>query len=161
MTPIEKSAYNITSDEDELRVDELCRELLQDFHQELLRNGIPPLKAGAMAHSADYYLRDYLVSARRRNLFQEEIGTVRAFAATWYIISTLEPTIEELARHVDGVREFYRYLYSAGLLSGEYLAQIEQECDDITWYGKRIESFWNISGDGYLAWERECPLKDG
>jgi hypothetical protein len=121
---------------------------------------VPPLEAGTLAHGADYFLRDYLVSARRRNLFREKDGIVRAFAATWYIISTLEPTIEELTGHLNGVREFYHFLHAAGLVSGEYLGKIESECDDIGWYGERIESFWNIRGDGYLAWERECSLKE-
>jgi hypothetical protein len=160
MIQIEKSDFSITSDEEELRVDELCRNLLQNFHQNLLQRGEPPLKAGALAHSADFFLRDYLVSARRRNLFLEEEGIVRAFAATWYIISTLEPTSEELARHLSGVKEFYRFLHSAELISGTYLGQIEKECNDIIWYGKRIESFWAIKDDGYLAWERECSLKE-
>jgi hypothetical protein len=155
-----KNDFTIDSLENELRVDELCRKLLKDFHQHLLRNGVPPLDAGTMAHGADYYLRDYLVSARCRNLFQEKEGDVRTFAATWYIISTLEPKVEELEGHLSGVREFYRFLHSQELISGEYLSQIEKECDGISWYNERIESFWNIRDDGYLAWERECSLKE-
>lgn len=161
MSTIDKTDFSIASVEDELRVDELCRKLLRDFHQHLIRNEVPPLEAGTMAHGADYFLRDYLVSARRRNLFQEKEGIVRTFAATWYIISNLEPTAGELERHLNGVREFYRFLHSTGLLSREYLGKIERECADIHWYAERIDSFWNISDDGYLAWERECSLKEG
>jgi hypothetical protein len=160
MRHIDKTDFTIASVEDELRVDDLCRKLLKDFHQHLLLNGVPPLEAGALAHGADYFLLDYLVSARRRNLFQEKEGIVRTFAATWYIISSLEPTIGELEGHVNGVRDFYRFLHSNGLISGEYLGKVEKECDDMRWYEERIESFWNIREDGYLAWERECSLKE-
>jgi hypothetical protein len=157
---LDKTAFDVASIEDELRVDDLCRKLLKDFHQNLLENGVAPLEAGSMAHGADYFLRDYLVSARNRNLFQEKEGLVQAFAATWYIISTLEPSIEELAKHLNGVREFYRFLHAEGLVSGKFLDQIEKECADLGWYGERIESFWNIRDDGYPAWERVCSLKD-
>ena len=160
MIEFEKNTFDIDSIKDELRVDEICRKLLKDFHQDLQRKGVPPLAAGSLAHSADYYLRDYLVSARQQNLLQEKNGVVRKFAATWYIISTLEPTIEELAGHLTGIREFYRYLFSAGLISGTFLAVIEQECGDNRWYTERITSFRNIRDDGYLAWERECSLKE-
>lgn len=160
MIEFEKNSFDIASIEDELRVDEICRKLLKDFHQDLQGKGLSPLTAGTLAHSADYYLRDYLVSARQQNLLVEKSGNVRKFAATWYIISTLEPTVEELAGHLNGIREFYRYLLSAGLISEAFLAQIEQECDEIGWYTERIESFWNIRDDGYLAWERECSLKE-
>lgn len=160
MLHFDKADFTIASAEDELRVDELCRELLKDFHQHLLHNGVPPLEAGTLAHEADYFLRDYLVSARRWNLFLEKDGIVRTFAATWYIISSLEPTIGELEGYLNGVREFYRFLQLNGLISGEYLGKIESECNDIGWYGERIESFWNIRDDGYRAWERECSLKE-
>jgi len=157
----DKTDFTITSEEDELRVDELCQKLLKDFHQNLLRSGVPPHEAGTLAHGADYFLRDYLVSARRWNLFQENAGIVRPFAATWYIISTLDPSIAELERHLRGIREFYRFLHSEKLVSGEFLALIEKDCIDLLWYEERIESFWNITDDGYLAWERECSLKEG
>ncbi len=160
MLEFDKNTFDIASVEDELRVDEICRKLLKDFHQDLLRKGVSPLASGSLAQSADYYLRDYLVSARQQNLLEEKSGVVRRFAATWYIISTLEPTVEELTGHLNGIREFYRYLHSAGLLSEAFLALIEQECDDIRWYSERIASFWKIRDDGYLAWERECSLKE-
>lgn len=161
MTHYDKTDFSITSEEAELRVDELCRKLLKDFHRQLVGSGVSPHEAGTLAHSADYFLRDYLVSARRRNLFQENAGIVRAFAATWYIISTLDPSIAELERHLRGIRKFYQFLHSGKLVSGTFLELMEKECDDLRWYEERIESFWNITDDGYLAWERECSLKEG
>ncbi len=160
MIKLDKSDFTITSDDDEIRVDGLCRDLLKEFHGRLLQKDVSPLEAGALAHGADYFIRDFVISARRRNIFQESTNFVRPFAATWYIISNLEPTVEELAGHLKGVREFYRFLLAEGLISGTFLELIEKECDDIRWYGERIESFWNISDDGYLAWERECSLKE-
>ncbi len=160
MLELNKTTFTITTDDDEIRVDGLCRTLLRDFHQHLLDKGTPPLEAGALAHGADYFVRDYVISARRWNLFQERAGTVRTFAGNWYIISNLEPTFEELAGHLQGVREFYRFLREKDLIPATFLELIEQECNDLAWYGERIESFWNIQGDGYRNWERECSLKD-
>ena len=158
---IRKEDFNIASDMDEIRVDGLCRDLLRGFHRHLLEKGTAPLEAGTLAHGADYYLRDFIVSSRRRNLFEETPGLIRRFAATWYIISNLEPSAEELGAMLRGIMEFYRFLHENRLVSDDYLGIIEQECTDIPFYEERIRSFLDIKGDGYLAWERVCGLKDG
>jgi hypothetical protein len=157
----DKENFRITNDDDEVRVDGLCRDLLREFHRNLLERGTEPLEAGSHAHGADYFLRDFVVSARRCNPFDETSGLVLRFAATWYIISSLEPSIRELASLLKGVREFFRFLYARGLISADYLSDVERECTDIPYYEERIGSFRKICGDGYLAWERECSLKNG
>jgi hypothetical protein len=161
MTLLEKSLFRIMSDEDELRVDGLCRDLLKDFHRSLLDRGTPPHEAGSLAHSADYFLRDYVVSARRENILEETPGLARRFAATWYVITTLEPSLDKLAGHLRGVRALFSFLCEKGLVSPSCLAQAEEECADLDYYEKRIESFLDIENDGYIAWERECSLKPG
>ena len=83
---------------------------------------------------------------------------MRRFAATWYIINTMEPDGAELGRYLDGVAAFYRYLHRHGLVSDAYLASVEAECADRDYYAGRIRTFWEITGDGYGAWERDCPL---
>lgn len=159
MTTIDKNDFRVASDEDEIRVDGLCRELLRDFHRNLLDGGMQPAEAGSLAHGADYFLRDYVVASRRKNIFDETVGLVRRFAATWYIISTLEPSLDELSGYLKGVRAFYSYLDNRGLISSLCLSRADLECSDLDYYGKRIESFWDITGDGYVAWEAECTLK--
>jgi len=159
MIAYDKNDFTIASDEDEVRVDGLCRELLREFHGALLEQGVVPLEAGSLAHGADYYVRDFVVSAQRLNLFEEQPGAVRRFAATWYIISNLEPGIDELAGHLRGVREFYRFLHRRKLVSRAFLERVEQECADTAYYEGRIESFWNMEAGGYQAWEAECTLK--
>ncbi len=161
MTPLDRKLFRIMSDEDELRVDGLCRDLLKDFHRRLLDRGTRPHEAGSLAHGADYFLRDYVVSARRETVLDETPGLIRRFAATWYVITTLEPSLDELAGHLRGVRAFYTFLCEKGLITPSCLAQAEKECADLDYYEKRIESFWDIKDDGYLAWERECTLKTG
>jgi hypothetical protein len=157
----DKDTFRITNDDDEVRVDGLCRDLVREFHRNLLERGTEPLEAGCHAHGADYFLRDFVVSARRCNPLDDTPGQVRRFAATWYIISTLEPTIGELAGILRGVREFFRFLHARGLISAGYWSDVERECIDIPYYEERIQSFLEIRGDGYLAWERECSLKSG
>lgn len=153
-----RSDFTIVNDADELRVDERCRELLQRFHRHLLDAGTPPAEAGELAHGADYYLRDFIVSARRANLFEEVPGNVRRFAATWYIVNTLEPNSTELSGYLCGIRALYRYLGTQQLISPEFLQMIEDECAATVWYEERILSFWQITGDGYREWLRQCPL---
>lgn len=157
---VQKSDFDIAAAEDEIRVDQLCEKLLMHFYLQLVQDGMPPVEATALARGADYFVRDFVVAIKRRSIFDERPGIVRQFAANWYIVNTLEPNESELSAHLLGIRAFYRYLRGEKLLSAKFLKTIEEECADIAYYVRRIDSFWEIRGDGYLAWERECSLKE-
>lgn len=156
---IEKEDFRVETIDDEIRVDELCSRLLRQFHRDLLKKEVTPLEAGRFAHGADYFIRDFVVSIKQLNIFDEAPGIVRQFAGNWYIVNTLDPDINVLRDYLAGIKAFYRYLRDADLISGRYYAEIEKECDDTAFYEYRIDTFWNITGDGYLIWERECSLK--
>ena len=158
---VNKDDFDLATLEDELRVDGLCRELLLSFYNQLLQEGITPDRATELAGGADYFVRDFVVAFRQRNLFDERPGLVRQFGGNWYIVNTLEPDIAHLAGILEGTCSFYRFLRSRGLISADYLQNVEAECAARNFYADRIASFWEIAGDGYLAWERECTLKEG
>jgi hypothetical protein len=160
LSVIDKKEFEIHSIEDEIRVDGLCRELLQRFYRHLLDSNVLQGEATAHASSADYFIRDFVVSIKQMNILEEKPGIVRQFAGNWYITNTMEPNMRELAGHLCGLKAFYGFLHSGGLISDAFLHSVERECDDCSYYGERIESFWKIQGDGYLEWERECTLKD-
>lgn len=151
--------FTLGTMEDELRVDRLCKGVLMRFYEQLLADGLDPAEATSLASGADYFLRDFVIDRMQRNPLVGEPGLVRRFAATWYIISNVEPESSELERHLDGIREFYRFLHRHGLASAAHLADVEAECADRAWYAERIRTFWEITDDGYGAWERECSLK--
>lgn len=155
----EKKHFDLSTLDDELRVDAICKELLMDFYRERLKSGMDEQEATLLANSADFFVRDFVIGNRQKNLLQESPGIVRSFAGNWYIVNTLEPTEEELAVHLKGIREFYHYLRRQGLIEDSFMASIDRDCMDLPYYASRIESFWNISGDGYFGWEAECSLK--
>lgn len=158
---VDKSRFDLGSLDDELRVDGLCQKLLKRFYLQLLENGETPEKATLLANGADYFLRDFVVAIKQRNIFTELPGLVRQFAGNWYIVSNIDPSVSVLSGHLQGIKAFYRYLHDKHLISPEYFQQLARECDDLAYYDSRIDSFWAITGDGYLAWERECSLKEG
>jgi hypothetical protein len=152
--------FRLESLEDELRVDGLCQKMLGLFYSRLLAEGVPPERATLLASGADYYVRDFLVGFKARSPFDERPGIVRQFAGNWYIVNTMEPDINEIYGHLAGIRSFYCFLGLRNLVSPGFLAEIEQECSETEYYQGRIDSFWEIKGDGYGSWERECTLKD-
>uniref|UniRef100_C6E5N9 Uncharacterized protein n=1 Tax=Geobacter sp. (strain M21) TaxID=443144 RepID=C6E5N9_GEOSM len=157
---VDKKDYVPTTLEDEVRVDKLCSELLHRFYTEMQMAGLSPEDATALAGAADYFVRDFVVSIKGRSLFDERPGIVRQFAGNWYIVNTMEPLPSEIEGYLAGIREFYRFLYGHQLISLKFLQAIEGECSQLDYYAQRIESFWDISGDGYFDWEKECTLKD-
>ncbi len=157
---INKADFDVSTLDDEIRVDELCKGLLMAYYESLKEAGIDPAQATIFANGADYFVRDFVIAVKQRNLFSERPGLVRQFAGNWYIMNTLDPAVEYLAGSLQGVAGFYRFLAAQGLVSGEFCQQMEEECADLPYYESRIESFWAITEDGYLAWEKGCSLKE-
>jgi hypothetical protein len=155
----EHDDFNLGSLEDEIRVDERCQDLLKHFYLNLISSGMSPQRASELAFSADLYVRDYVLDFARQNVVRPQPGIVRRFAATWYVIRTLDPEMELLERHLTAICELYGYLHRLHLISAEELRIVEEETANKKYYRSRIESFLAISGDGYFAWEAECPLK--
>lgn len=155
----EHDDFDFSDMEEELRVDERCQALLQRFYLHLHTTGLEVQQASDLAFCADYYVRDYLLDFARQNVVRPQPDIVRRFAATWFITHTLDPEMTVLERHLEAIRQFYRFLHSQHLISAEELAMIEDEAGQEAYYRQRIESFLAITGDGYIAWEAECPLK--
>ncbi len=151
--------YAIETLEDEIRVDQSCKLLLLEYHQYLLKNmEIAPLVAGSMASGADYYLRDFMIDNRRTNIFHISPELIQSFAGNWYIINTLEPNMVELERILIGTSHFYNYCVKKNLVTSATAEKVERACSQLCYYQQRIESFHNLSGDGFTAWDKSCPL---
>ncbi|MFK5925685.1 MAG: hypothetical protein QM483_03550 [Desulfuromusa sp.] len=157
--PFDQQSYVIDSLEDEIRADNTCKVLLQQFHSYLLKNKlIFPLEAGSMASGADYYLRDFMIDNRRTNIFAISPELVRSFAGNWYIINTLEPNMGELESILIGISHFYRFCAAKKIVNSAIADEIHHACTLTDYYQQRIESFNAISGDGFIAWNSNCPL---
>lgn len=144
--------------DEELKADQLCRSLLQQFFVWLQQQELTPEQASELAYSADYYLRDYLLDFLRTNPLRPQPEQVRAFAGNWYITRTMEPEYGVLSRHLIAITHLYRYLYELGLISCEELQQIEQEAVEQDYYQQRMERFLALAGDGFREWDQECPV---
>lgn len=155
------AAFAIDTLDDEIRADRLCHELLRRFALELTAGDqFSPPEAGALAHGADYFLREFVIGERRENILQLRPERVRQFAGNWYIVRNLEPNLQELLGILEGVNVFYQYLAEQGLISSSLAATIRELAADSDYYNARIESFWAIEGDGFTRWDRDCPFGD-
>ncbi|HEY3309389.1 MAG TPA: hypothetical protein VGJ93_13110 [Desulfuromonadaceae bacterium] len=155
----EHGDFDFDTIDEEIRVDERCQSLLKHFYQHLQSTGKTPQDASELAYCADLYLRDYLLDFACQNVARPQPGVVKRFAGAWYITHTLDPEIRLLERHLEAIREFYRFLHRQHLISKEELEFLEDESSLSDYYRQRIESFLALTGDGYIAWEAECPHK--
>jgi hypothetical protein len=151
--------FVLQGDDDHLRVDGLCRDLLLTFYHDLVASGIPADQATPLASSADYFVRDFVVDNRLTTPFAITPELIRQFAATWYIITTVEPTRDEVAGHLAGILAFCRYLVEDGYLPRNLLDEVAAECARVDYFANRIISFWQLDKDGFRDWEAECTLK--
>lgn len=155
----EHDDFDFETLDDELRVDDLCRNLLRQFYTYLQQQlGLTPAKASELAYSADYYVRDYLLDFLRSNILRPEPSQLRRFAGNWYIVKNLEPEYSVLERHLMAVGAFYGFLAASGMITQEDLLSVESELSDRDYYRARIESFLKIKGEGLEAWDSDCPL---
>lgn len=150
--------FDIRCFDDELRTDELCVRLLHAVRDRLIVQGHPPQEAGELCGGADYFLRDFVIAECGDNLLRLPAERVRQFAGHWYIVRTLEPNRQELARLLAGVAACYRVLAESALVEPSRAEAIAADCADIDWYEERIEAFWAIEDDGFTAWRNACPL---
>jgi hypothetical protein len=153
--------FDIHDLNDEIRADQACVQLLKIFCRSLIEDlQLAPLAAGALAHGADYFLREFVIADRRENIFTLAQGRVRQFAGNWYIVKNLEPNMAELETILRGIAVFYTYCGKTGRVMPEMVAQVERECSQLDFYRERIDTFWAIEGDGYQRWEGQCSLKE-
>lgn len=151
--------YDIDNLDDEIRVDKLCVNLLRRLYQDLVKQGgISPQRAGEACHGADYFLREFVIADRRKNLFVVEASLILQFAGHWYIIRAPEPSLKELTGILCGTADFYRFLFRQQLITEEQVSGIVSQCQEFDYYQRRIEAFWAIEGDGYDTWRQACPL---
>lgn len=154
----EHEDFDFNTLEEEIRVDQQCRQLLHQFYIWMQNNNLTPERASELTYAVDYYLRDYLLDFLRVNPLRPQSGQVRCFAANWYITRTLEPEMTVLEKHLDGIVLLYTFFQELGLITADDLSHLMQEAADRSYYQKRIETFLALVGEGYEAWNRECPF---
>lgn len=155
----EQDDFNFDSIDEELLVDGRCQQVLKQFYLFLQQHGMSAEHASELAFSADLYLRDYLIDFGRQNIVRPTPGIITVFAGSWFITHTLDPEFEMLERHLTAIIELYRYMRRQHLISADELAAIEEEAGQREYFRHRIESFLGLSGDGFVAWDAECPAK--
>ena len=153
----ESDDFEFASLEEELRVDERCQSLLTCFYLQLQNLGHTPQSASDLAYGADYYLRNFLLDFARQNVVRPKPGIIKYFAASWFITHTLAPEPGVLDQHLAAIQEFYRFLHRQHFISADELDSIEVEAARTDYYHQRIERFLAIVGDGFFAWDAECP----
>jgi hypothetical protein len=155
----EHDDFEFANLEEELLVDQRCQHVLKHFYLNLQQGGMAAERASELAFSADLYVRDYLLDFARQNLVRPHAGIVRKFAASWFITHTLDPEMSLLERHLTAIAELYRFLHRQHLVSADELDFLLEEAEQTDFYQKRINGFLNITGDGFVAWDAECPAR--
>lgn len=153
----EHDDFDFDTIDEELLVDGRCQQILKQFYLFLQQQGMAAEQASELAFSADLYLRDYLIDFGRQNIVRPKPGIVAIFAGSWFITHTLDPEFAMLERHLTAITELYRYMNRQHLISAEELAFLLKEAGELDFYRQRIDSFMNLTGDGFAAWDAECP----
>lgn len=153
----EHDDFEFETIDEELLVDGRCQQVLKHFYLNLQQQGMSAESASELAYSADLYLRDYLIDFGRQNIVRPQPGIVTKFAGSWFITHTLDPEFAMLERHLTAISELYRYLHRQHLISAEELSYLLYEAGQHDFFQQRIESFLNLTGGGFGAWDAECP----
>ncbi len=155
----EHDDFEFDTIDEELLVDGRCQQILKQFYLFLQQQGMAAEQASELAFAADLYLRDYLIDFGRQNIVRPQSGIVTKFAGSWYITHTLDPEFASLERHLTALSELYRFLHRRHLISAEELSFLLEEAGQLEFYRQRIDSFLNLTGAGFVAWDAGCPAK--
>ncbi len=155
----EHDDFEFDTIDEELLVDGRCQQILKQFYLFLQQQGMAAEQASELAFAADLYLRDYLIDFGRQNIVRPQSGIVTKFAGSSYITHTLDPEFASLERHLTALSELYRFLHRRHLISAEELSFLLEEAGQLEFYRQRIDSFLNLTGAGFVAWDAGCPAK--
>lgn len=153
----EHNDFDFDTIDEELLVDGRCQLILKNFYLYLQQQGMAAEQASELAFAADLYLRDYLIDFGRQNIVRPQPGIVTKFAGSWYITHTLDPEFASLERILTALSELYRYLHRQHLISADELTFLLAEAGQLEFYRQRIDSFLNLTGEGFVAWDAGCP----
>ena len=153
----EPEDFEFDTIDEELLVDSRCQQILKQFYQFLQQQGMSAEQASDLAFSADLYLRDYLIDFGRQNIVRPQSGIITKFAGSWFITHTLDPELAIIERHLTALIELYRFMHRQHLISAYELAFLLKEAGQLDYYRQRIDSFLNLTADGFVAWDAECP----
>lgn len=153
----EHDDFEFDTMDEELLVDGRCQQILKQFYLFLQQQGMTAEQASELAFCADLYLRDYLIDFGRQNIVRPKPGIVTIFAGSWFITHMLDPEFAMLERHLTAITELYRYMHRQHLISAEELSYILKEAEELDYFRQRIDSFQNLTGAGFTAWDAECP----
>ncbi|MDD2581886.1 MAG: hypothetical protein PHR66_07830 [Desulfuromonadaceae bacterium] len=157
-TEFEHDDFEFDTIDEELLVDGRCQQILKQFYLFLQQQGMAAERASELAFSADLYLRDYLIDFGRQNIARPQPGIVTKFAGSWFITHTLDPDFATLERHLTAISELYGFMHRQHLISADELSLVLKEVEQPGFYRQRIDSFLNLTGDGFVAWDAECPV---
>jgi len=152
----EHDDFEFDTIDEELLVDGRCQQILKQFYLFLQQQGMAAERASELAFSADLYLRDYLIDFGRQNIVRPQPGIVTKFAGSWFITHTLDPDFATLERHLTAISELYRFMHRQHLISADELSFLLEEVGQPEFFRQRIDSFLNLSGDGFVAWDADC-----
>ena len=155
----ESDDFDFETIDEELLVDGRCQQILKQFYMFLQQQGMTSKQSSELAFSADLYLRDYLIDFGRQNIVRPQPGIITTFAGSWFITHTLDPEFAVLERHLTALVELYRYMHRQHLISAYELAIILKEAGQLEFFRQRIDSFLNLTADGFVAWDSGCPSK--
>lgn len=153
----EHEDFEFDTIDEELLVDGRCQQILKRFYLFLQQQGMAAEQASELAFSADLYLRDYLIDFGRQNIVRPRPGIVTKFAGSWFITHTLDPEFVILERHLTALSELYRFMHRQHLISADELSFLMKEAGELEFYRQRIDSFLNLTGAGFAAWDADCP----
>ncbi len=153
----EHDDFEFDTIDEELLVDGRCQQILKQFYLFLQQQGMAAEQASELAFAADLYLRDYLIDFGRQNIVRPQPGIVTKFAGSWYITHTLDPEFASLERNLKALSELYRFLHRRHLISADELSFLLEEAGQHEFFRQRIDSFLNLTGAGFAAWDAECP----
>ncbi len=149
------SRYTLDDLEAFARKDRACAELLQAFCRWLQQphgGKKEPDHAGALAHAADRYLREFVVDCKELGPDHPDPALVRQYLGHWYIVHTLEPSHDEIDRAAEALTHLYRFLAGQEVVDGGTARAVAELLADTAYFHDRLERFWNLTPDEIPDW---------
>lgn len=151
----DRAAYAWAGSGDFVRLDELCAQLAGAYFSWLQTpegGGLSAQQASPLGHDADRYLRDFVVDILETGPADPDVSLPRRYLSNWYIVNTLTPSHEEMARIRTALAKLYEFLSHEGVAEPEAACEAARQLADGEHFCRRLEEFWNLTPEAVGAW---------
>jgi len=141
------------SEEEEKRQWEKSQIVFDEFEEYLhLKGYSDTLIQRQLEYSSFFVMNYFFVYEDVLSVLETDDTTIRKFLGNWYIRETETPALIEMNEILSALLDFFEFVLVTDFITTEQFENIEQVCNDKTWFENRLKTYKTTDTKGLQKW---------